>query len=225
MILRRLLKKADNYIREPINAFTHGLGIVGAIMGLYFLLHSAKQEGDVYRLIAFWIFGGSMLLLYTVSTLYHAVQGSSTLLRYLRILDHTMINILIAGTYTPVCLIVLSGYWKWGFFGTIWGLALIGIAKDIFWLDRPRWFSVLFYVCMGWLAIIILPTLIRRLPLPFIIWLFVGGGAYSVGALIYAIKRPNPKPYFGFHEIWHVLVLIGTFSHYWAFYQFLTVYS
>ncbi|MGM0547432.1 MAG: PAQR family membrane homeostasis protein TrhA [Bacteroidota bacterium] len=220
------MKKVLQYIREPINTLTHGLGALLAVVGLALLIYEAIQRGSISHLIAFSIFGLSMILLYTASSLYHALPVKEKTLLLLQKLDHSMIYVLIAGTYTPICLLVLEGAWKWGFFTTIWSLAIIGIIKKFLWMSAPRWLSTLFYLGMGWLAVIIFPILIDKLPLAFLIWIAIGGLAYTLGAVIYGIKKPNPIPnWFGHHEIWHLFVMAGTFSHFWAIYYYLPAYG
>lgn len=219
-------KAIKRYLREPINSLTHGLGAIAAVAGLILLLYEATIRGSINQLIAFSMFGLSMILLYTSSTLFHALPVKEKTLKLLQKLDHSMIYVLIAGTYTPICLLVLEGSWKWGFFTTVWSLAVIGIIKKFLWIDAPRWLSTSFYLGMGWLAVITFPTLMEKLPLAFLIWISVGGLAYTLGAIIYGVKKPNPVPdWFGHHEIWHLFVLAGTSSHFWAIYYYLPGYA
>lgn len=215
-----------DYIREPINTITHGIGALLSMVGLFFLVYEALQNNSLSQLVAFSLFGLSMILLYTASSLYHALPVKQKTLELLQKLDHSMIYVLIAGTYTPICLLVLEGGWKWGFFTTIWSLAVIGIIKKFLWMGAPRWLSTLFYLGMGWLAIIIFPTLMEKLPMAFLVWIGIGGLAYTFGAIIYGIKKPNPIPnWLGHHEIWHLFVMAGTFSHFWAIYYYLPSYG
>lgn len=219
------MKKIFQQIREPINTLTHGVGALLSVLGLVFLLYEAILMESLSQLIAFSIFGLSMILLYTASSLYHALPVKEKTLELLRKLDHSMIYVLIAGTYTPICLLVLEGGWKWGFFTTVWSLAIIGIIKKFLWKKSPRWLSTMFYLGMGWLAVIIFPTLMEKLPMAFLIWIGLGGLAYTLGAVIYGIQKPNPIPnWFGHHEIWHLFVMAGTFSHFWAIYAYLPGY-
>lgn len=214
------------YIREPINGLTHGLGALLAVVGLILMLNDAIMSASPKHIVAFSIFGASMVLLYTASSLYHSLNVKEKTLDLFKKLDHSMIYVLIAGSYTPVCLLALEGSWKWGLFITVWALALIGIIKKFTWTNAPRWISTLFYLGMGWLAVIIFPMLWDKLPLAFMVWMGIGGLAYTVGAVIYGIKKPNLIPkWFGFHELWHLFVLAGTFSHFWAFYQYLSGYG
>lgn len=219
-------KTIKRYLREPVNSLTHGLGAIAAVIGLILLLYEAITRGSVSHLIAFSMFGLSMVLLYTSSTLFHALPVKQKTLKLLQKLDHSMIYVLIAGTYTPICLLVLEGSWKWGFFATVWTLAIIGIIKKFLWIDAPRWLSTSFYLGMGWLAVFTFPTLMEKLPLAFLAWIAIGGLAYTLGAVIYGIQKPNPVPeWFGHHEIWHLFVLAGTFSHFWAIYYYLPGYA
>lgn len=214
------------YIREPINTITHGLGAILSVIGLVFLLYEAIQHDSLSQLIAFSMFGLSMVLLYTASSLYHALPVKEKTLKLLQKIDHSMIYILIAGTYTPICLLVLDGGWKWGFFITVWILAVAGIIKKFLWMSAPRWLSTSFYLGMGWLAVFLFPILMDKLPLAFLGWIAAGGLAYTFGAVIYGIEKPNPIPdWFGHHEIWHLFVLAGTFSHFWAIYYYLPGYG
>lgn len=212
-----LLKK---YIREPVNGLTHGFGALLALVGLGFMLYDSLY--DMNRTIAFSIFGVSMVLLYTSSSLYHSVRAQEKTLELLRKLDHSMIYVLIAGSYTPVCVLALESPWKWILLITVWTLAVVGVIKKFLW-KAPRWISTLMYLAMGWLAVVMFPALWNSLPGAFLGWIIMGGLAYTIGAIIYGFKKPDPIPeWFGFHEIWHLFVMAGTFSHFWAFYHFLT---
>lgn len=214
------------YIREPVNGLTHGIGAILAIVGLVVLLYRAHLAASISHMVAFSIFGASMVLLYTASSLYHSLHVKERTLILFQKLDHSMIYVLIAGSYTPVCLIVLEGPWKWGLFITVWALAILGIIKKFMSMNSPRWISTLLYLGMGWMGIIIFPTLYEKLPLAFLGWIILGGIAYTVGAVIYGLKKPNFVPgWFGHHELWHLFVLTGTFSHFWAFYSYLTPYG
>lgn len=202
-------------IKEPINALTHFIGVILSIIGTVVLLVVAVEVGTSWHLISFAVFGLSMILLYTASTLYHALAVSERGIQILHRIDHMMIFILIAGTYTPICLVPLRGVWGWTVLGFIWGLALLGIILKFFWFRAPRWLSTLFYVAMGWVALIAFIPIFKAIPLGGILWLIAGGIFYTIGALIYALKKPNLfNKYLGFHEIFHIFVLLGTFSHY-----------
>lgn len=220
------MSNITRYIREPVNGLTHGLGAVLAVVGLIMMVYDALSLNSINHVVAFSIFGASMVLLYTSSSLYHSLPVKEKTLHFFQKLDHSMIYVLIAGSYTPICLIVLDGSWKWGLLITVWTLASLGIIKKFLYMNIPRWISTMLYLAMGWMGVILFPTLFERLPLAFLGWILAGGLAYSLGAVIYGMKKPNPIPeWFGHHEIWHLFVLAGTFSHFWAFYGYLTEYG
>jgi len=204
-------------LRDPISGLTHFVGLLLSIAALVLLVTYAAIEGTPWHIVAFGIFGTSLILLYGASSMYHLLPLSPKGISILRRIDHIMIFILIAGTYTPVCLVPLRGVWGWSLFGVIWGIAIAGIFLKIFWMNSPRWLYTLVYLTMGWLVIIAMYPLIRAIPLGGVIWLAAGGLCYSVGAVIYALKRPDVVPgIFGFHELWHILVMAGSFCHFWA---------
>ncbi len=204
-------------MREPVNALTHLLGAALAAVGLVVLLANGVANGSVRQVIAFAVFGASLVLMFGTSGIYHALRLSKRGHVILRRLDHMMIYVLIAGTYTPVCLVLLRGRLGVGLLVAVWGIAAIGILQKLVWMRAPRWFSTALYLGMGWIALIVARPLLSAAPPGFFIWLIAGGTLYSVGAVVYATKRPDPLPgVFGFHEIWHIFVLAGSFSHYWA---------
>jgi len=216
------MKKIKRYLREPVNSLTHGVGAILSLVGLILLLQKALERESVSEIVAFSMFGLSMILLYTASSLYHALPVKEKTLKLLQKLDHSMIYVLIAGTYTPVCLLVLNGEWKWILFITIWSIAVVGIIKKLLWMNAPRWLSTAFYLGMGWFGVVLFPDMMEKLPVAFLVWIIAGGLAYTIGAVIYGLKKPNPIPeWFGHHEIWHLFVLAGTFAHFWAIYQYL----
>ncbi len=211
------------YLREPINGFTHLAGAILALITLGALVGTATALGKERHAIAFLIFGLTLVGLYTSSTLYHLLPLSALGIARLRRLDHMMIFALIAGTYTPFCLIALHGAWRWSILGTVWGLAIAGFLLKIFWIDAPVWFSTILYLLQGWVAIIAVPMLVRALPSPGLFWLAAGGVAYSVGAIIHALNRPTiRRGVFEAHELWHLFVLAGSGCHVWAVGRYLT---
>jgi len=176
--------------------------------------------------VAFAIFGTSMILLYSASSLYHLLPLSKRGIEIFKRIDHIMIFVLIAGSYTPFCLVPLRGPWGWTLFGLIWGLALAGIAFKIFWMNAPRWLSTGIYLMMGWILLIAIYPLILSLPRAALGWLVLGGLTYSAGAVIYAFKWPNPFPkIFDHHVIWHLFVMGGSFCHFWAVFAYVTYLS
>jgi hemolysin III len=212
-----MLKK----LRDPVSGLTHGIGVVLSIVALVLLVYSAAVWSTAWHVVSFAIFGASLILLYTASTLYHLLPLSEKGVAVLRRIDHMMIYVLIAGTYTPVCLVVLKGAWGWSLLVGIWGLALVGIGLKIFWFSAPRWLSTLFYALMGWLVVVALWPLVKLVPLGGMGWMAAGGLLYTLGALIYGFKWPNLKlKWLGFHEIFHLFVLAGSFSHFWLMYRY-----
>ena len=204
-------------LREPVNGLTHLAAGLLAFVGWVVLLATAVSVGRIDQLVAFGVYGVSLISLYAVSALYHLLPLSRAGVARLRRLDHMTIFVLIAGTYTPFCLLALDGGWRWGLLGLIWGLALGGVLLKLLWMDAPRWLSVVLYLAMGWVALIAAPALFRAVPTEGMAWVLAGGLTYSAGALIYGLKRPNPLPgVFGFHEVWHLFVVAGSACHFWA---------
>jgi hemolysin III len=210
-------KNQKKRLREPVNGLTHLAGALLASVGLIVLLATAVRAGRVDQIVAFGIFGFSLIALYTASALYHLLPLSPAGVARLRRVDHMSIFVLIAGTYTPFCLLALDGGWRVGLLSLIWGLALCGIILKLLWMDAPRWLSVMLYLGMGWVAVIAAPALFRAVPLGGMAWVLAGALVYSVGALIYGLRRPNPVPgVLGFHELWHLFVIAGSACHFWA---------
>jgi len=207
--------------REPVSGLTHLFGAILSILGLMLLIQASiitSKNGNIPTLI---IFGISLILLYTASTVYHLVTVSEKAIKVLRRIDHSMIYILIAGTYTPICLIALKGTLGSGLCTAIWLLALTGILLKIFWFNAPRWLYTFFYVFMGWLAIFAIYPLSKALSFNGVLWLIAGGVSYTVGAVIYATKWPKiTSKLFGFHEIFHIFVLLGSFCHFWMMFKY-----
>lgn len=208
------------HLKDPASALTHFVGAVLSVVGLVALLYKAVAFGTLWHVISFAVFGLSLTLLYSASTIYHALDLSPELTLILRKIDHIMIFVLIAGTYTPFCLLPLRGVWGWSIFGAIWALAILGLVMSLFWIDSPRWLSTGIYVLMGWLIIIAIYPLSQAVTGASLTWLVVGGVLYTGGAVLYATKWPNPWPgKFGFHEIWHLFVMAGSLAHFlsvWA---------
>ena len=207
-------------VREPFNGFSHLFGAVLSVAGLGLLIRRALNYGSVLYLVAFIIFGISLILLYTASALYHLLLVSEQVTKVLRYIDHMMIYILIAGTYTPICLISLRGVQGKILLISIWVLAVAGVIVTGFWLNAPRCLSTLIYAVMGWLIIVTLPQLLTALTVPGFAWLLIGGVFYTIGAIIYGLKRPNLPSGLGFHEIFHLFIIAGSICHYWVIFNF-----
>ena len=215
--MRRKGPKTKKKLREPISGLTHLGGALLASVGLIVLLDTATSVGRTDQLVAFGVFGLGMIALYTASTLYHLLPLSPGGVARLRQVDHMAIFVLIASTYTPFCLLALDGGWRVGLLTLIWGLALCGVLLKVLWMGAPRWLSVMLYLGMGWVAAIAAPVIFRAVATGGIAWVLGGGLVYSAGALVYGLKRPNPVPgVFGFHEVWHLFVLVGSACHFWA---------
>ena len=206
---------------RPWSAITHGVGAALALAGAILLLIRAALSGaGPLSIVAFCVYGASMVGLYTASTLYHAIRTSVRGRLNLRKFDHASIYFLIAGTYTPVCLIALRGAWGWSLFGVIWGLALAGLILSVAWIHAPRLLTSTIYIAMGWLALIAFYPLMRSLPASGFFWLLLGGVLYTIGGVLYALKWPGrSNPRFGCHEIFHVFIVLGSVAHFILMYQ------
>jgi hemolysin III len=203
------------YIKEPINSLTHLSGAILSIVGLVFMLYKSIINHSPFQIVSAIIFGVSLILLYSASTVYHWVFSSEKLYTILRKIDHSMIYILIAGTYTPICLNTIRGPIGYTLLAIIWGLALVGIVMKFFWLNAPRWLYTLFYLILGWMAIFFIVPIYKSIALPGFILLLAGGIFYTVGATVYATKLPFLKTkHLGFHEIFHIFIILGSVSHF-----------
>ncbi len=207
---------------EPMSALTHFVGACLAIAGLVLLIVSATQNGTGMHIVVYTIFGVTMVLLYTVSTLYHLMCATNVRTkRVWQILDHVAIYLLIAGTYTPVALIVLPPAWGWTIFGLIWGGALLGIILKATQVRVAGWVSTMLYVGMGWLLLIAFVPLIESLRGAGLLWLILGGVFYTVGVVFFALEKFVPRTkWFGMHEVFHVFVMCGSFAHFWVMFRY-----
>jgi hemolysin III len=220
--VRQKGRRTKKRLREPISGLTHAVGGLLAFVGLIVLLATAASAGRVDQFVAFGIFGLSLIALYLASSLYHLLPLTPAGVAMLRKLDHMAIFVLIAGTYTPFCLLALDGRWRWGLLALVWSLALCGVSLKLFCMGAPRWLSVALYLGIGWVAVVAAPELLRVVPAGGMAWVLAGGLTYSAGALVYGLKRPNPVPgVFGFHEVWHLFVLAGSACHFWAVLRYL----
>ena len=211
------------HIREPANGLTHLAGAALALGTLVLLVRLALGTGSVSALVAFVVFGLSLIALYGASAAHHALPlGPVGIARSLRV-DHMMIFVLIAGTYTPFCLLALAGSWRWGLLAGVWALASAGIALKIGWMHAPVWISTGLYVAMGWLALLAAPAFLAVVPLAGVAWILAGGIIYTIGAIIFATGRPRLRPgVFEAHALWHVFVIAGSACHVWAVVRYLT---
>lgn len=204
-------------IREPGSAITHFIAMLLALFSAAPLLVRTSLRSGSTSLAAMSVFICSMILLYGASTLYHSVNASGKIIRIFKKLDHMMIFILIAGTYTPVCLITLKGIVGFLLLAAVWGIALTGIIIKACWISCPKWFSSALYISMGWICLSVFGTLWKLLPHAAFFWLLAGGIIYTAGGIIYALKLPifNARhKFFGSHEIFHLFVMAGSLCHF-----------
>jgi hemolysin III len=204
-----------------VNGLTHLLGAVLSAIGLVVLLVIAFQNRSTRQIVGFSIFGASLVSMYCASGFYHSLKVSERVVSHLRRIDHMMIYILIAGTYTPVCLVLLRGRLGIGLLIAVWSMAALGVFQTVAWMAAPQWLSTVLYIGMGWVAVFVAKPLLAVAPPGFFFWLLAGGVIYTVGAVAHATKWPRvgadalPR-LFGSHEIWHLCVMGGSFAHYWA---------
>lgn len=210
-------------IKDPGSAITHFIGCIMAIIAAApLLIKAAREPGSIY-MIAMSIFILSMILLYAASTIYHTVDSTEKVNRRLRKMDHMMIFILIAGSYTPVCLITLEGRTGYLLCGAVWAVALIGIIVKACWITCPKWFSSVIYIGMGWLCVFAFVPIVKAFSPAGFGWLLAGGLIYTTGGVIYALKLPifnSRHKNFGSHEIFHLFVMGGSICHFIVMYFF-----
>lgn len=197
------------YYGERFNAWTHLIGSLLALVGAIWLLMLAIEDGTVWKIVSASIYGLSLILLYSVSTIYHCMKGSAK--RLLQKLDHLSIYLLIAGSYTPFCLVTLNGTWGWSLFGIVWGLALIGMLQEIRPRSEARILSLVIYAVMGWIALVAIKPLLAALGTAGFIWLFAGGIVYTLGIYFFVFDQRRH-----WHGIWHLFVLGGSSLHFVA---------
>lgn len=204
-------------IREPGSAITHYIAMMMAMIAAVPLVIKATMSHDTKHVVAMLIFVVSMILLYAASTMYHAVNLSGKALKVFKKIDHMMIFVLIAGTYTPVCMLVLNKEIGYPLLALVWGTAIVGMLIKMFWVTCPKWFSSVIYIAMGWECLLVLQPLLDTLPKGAFLWLLIGGIIYTIGGVIYALKIPfldKLHKYFGLHEIFHLFVMAGSFCHF-----------
>lgn len=218
------MKKKVMKAKDPGSAITHFIGVLMALFSTIPLLIRASKAPGLIHVISLSIFALSLILLYTASTVYHTINLSDKINKRLKKFDHMMIFILIAGTYTPVCLIALNGAVGKGLLILIWSMALLGIGLKAFWVYCPKWVSSVIYIVMGWTCVLAFSPLLNALSITAFNWLLAGGIIYTIGGIIYALKLPifNTKhKYFGTHEIFHLFCLGGSICHFILMYKFL----
>ncbi|MBC3452791.1 hemolysin III family protein [Pseudomonas mosselii] len=198
------------YYGERFNAWTHLVGAVLACIGAVWLIVVAGLQGDPWKIVSFSIYGFTLLLLYSISTLYHSTRGRAK--RIMRKLDHLSIYLLIAGSYTPFCLVSLRGPWGWSLFGVVWGLALVGMLQEIKPRSEARILSIIIYALMGWIVLVAVKPLLHSLGGAGFVWLAAGGVFYTVGIIFFAFD----SRFRHWHGIWHLFVIAGSLMHFVA---------
>ncbi len=204
-------------IREPASALTHFAAMMMTVFSSVPLLVKAAANTGSRDFTAMCVFIISMILLYGASATYHSVNLTGSRLRFFRKIDHMMIFVLIAGTYTPVCLIILGGNLGYTLLTVVWSIAIVGMLIKAFWITCPKWFSSLIYISMGWVCVFVFRELFNTLPTAAFLWLLAGGIIYTVGGIIYALKLPlfnTHHKFFGSHEIFHLFVMGGSLCHF-----------
>ena len=198
---------------DIVSGLMHLLAAVAAVVGLVALLYLGRANRA--KEVTLLVYGLSLVLMLATSSAYHLLKSKPVLARRLRKLDHAAIYVLIAGTYTPLCLHFFSGFWRWGLPAIVWSMAAIGVAIKLSVFQVPRWTSTGVYVLMGWLAVVAVREMLVAMPTGALAWLVAGGLFFTVGAVVYATKRPDFYPgVFGFHEVWHIFVILGCLSHF-----------
>ena len=198
------------YHGEKFNAWTHFVGAVLSIAGAVVLISRASATGDPWKIVSASVFGASLILLYSTSTLYHSLRGRAKII--LRKLDHLTIYLLIAGTYTPFCMVTLRGPWGWSLLGVVWGLAVVGMLQEIKPRSEARILSLVIYAVMGWVVLVAIKPLLEQLETAGFVWLASGGLLYTLGIVFYA----NDERFKHWHGIWHLFVIGGSLAQYIA---------
>jgi hemolysin III len=202
-------------IREPVNGLTHLGGAVAAFFGMIAMFIVAG--GEPVKVIAVLVYSLGLMAMLLASGIYHSARVEPAVLQTLRKIDHSAIFLLIAGSYTPFCLLAFTGFWHYGLLALIWAIAAIGILVKVIYINSPRWLHTGIYVVMGWICVMAAPQMPSVLPTAAMVWLFVGGVIYTLGAVVYATKILDFVPgKFGFHEVWHIFVLLGALAHFIA---------
>ncbi len=208
-------------LRDPVSGLTHLAAAILAFFGLIALI--VISWGDTPKLVSVTIYGITLIAMFSASATYHMTISSPKVIAILRKIDHSAIYLLIAGTYTPFCVNAFHGFWKWGLLSIIWGLALIGVGIKIFIINTPRWLNAGIYLLMSWLIIAAIGEMVNTLPAEVITWLIVGGVIYTLGTIVYITKKMDFIPgVFGFHEVWHIFVILAAAAHYISILIFIT---
>lgn len=221
MIMANAIKE---HIKDPGSAITHFIGMLMAIFAAVPLLIKAAQEPSRIYILSISVYALSLILLYAASTTYHTFDRSEKINTILKKIDHMMISVLIAGSYTPICLLVLKGRTGIILLSVVWSIAIVGILLKAFWVYCPKWVSSVLYIGMGWTCVLAFTQILNAMSPAAFGWLLAGGLIYTIGGVIYALKLPifnNRHKYFGSHEIFHLFVMGGSACHFVVMYAFI----
>lgn len=208
--------------RDPVSGLIHLFSAALALVGLVLLLILSRGEG--LKQLSMGIYGVSLVTLFTASAVYHLANPNETMLLKLRKFDHSAIYLLIAGTYTSICINFFEGWLRWGFLALIWGIALAGVIVKLFVINAPRWVTAGVYLIMGWMALLVVKPMLQSMPAAALWWLLAGGLTYSIGAVIYITKKLDFWPgVFGFHEAWHVFVSLAALCHFIMIFRYIAL--
>ncbi len=210
------------WFRDPVSGLIHLVSAALALIGLVFLMIAGR--GNALRELSLVVYGLSLITLFTASTVYHLVRMPDASTSRLRKFDHSAIYVLIAGTYTPICLNYFTGFLRWGFLALIWGFALVGVVAKLFVIKAPRWVTAGIYLVMGWMALLVIKPMLEVIPTGGLLWMLTGGLLYTIGAVIYITKKLDLAPgVFGFHEVWHVFVTLAALCHFIMIYKYIAL--
>ena len=223
---RRLSKDGSVHVTdEIINTQTHIIAAIFALLGFVILVVKSSIMGKVWHIVSFSIYGFSLFVLFLFSSMHHGINASKKTESLFRLFDYFAIYPLIAGTFTPLCLVLVRNWFGWSILGMIWSLAIIGLTIKAIFPLLPKWYSNTIYISMGWIGGILALPLLKVLDIYGLLLLLLGGVFYSIGFIIFIIEKPNPLPgKFGFHEIWHILVILGSLSFYLLMFFFVLPY-
>ena len=223
-------KNKHKGVRDLVSGLTHCIGAGLSVVALVLLIVFASIKGNAYHVVTFTIFGVSLVLMYLFSTLYHWLNISDKGIRVFRKFDHIMINFVIAGSYTPICLTALRSTIGWPLFAIVWTLAILSSLIAALWIEAPRWLTTSLYVAMGWVVLFTIKPLVTTFQAHNLLyslwWLVAGGILYTIGGIIYGIKRPKKKVFgFGFHEIFHIFIMLGSACHFWFIFYYILKFN
>lgn len=199
--------------RNPVSGLTHLGAAIAAAVGLIVLLYLG--HGSAPKEVSLLVYGAALVLMFSASAAYHLVNSRPAVIVFLRKVDHSSIYLLIAGTYTPICLHFFTGFLRGGLLSIVWAMAIVGIVLKVFVLRAPRWLSTGIYLLMGWLSVMAIKEMLLVMPAGALVGIIAGGIFFTLGAIVYATQWPNFVPeVFGFHEVWHIFVILGCLSHF-----------